>query len=126
MTIFRRLRLFIVVCGFGLCGCASVLIESYMEDVDAAVQPVWQTTMDSALARQGLSKVPRPVESRVNVTVDPQGKIVDVRLGRSSGFDYINNASVETFKKLGKLPPPPEKMLVDGTAKLDWGFVITE
>lgn len=121
---------FLAVLGFlaplMLVGCTSLVIDSYLEDVDAQVQPVWQKTMDASLRRAGVAKVPYPVESRVEVTLDPTGKVLEVRLARSSGLDYINTASVDTFRQLGKLPVPPGKMVLDGRVHLDWGFIVTE
>lgn len=121
-----QIRFFLSVLALVLSGCASMLVESYFEDVEATVQPVWMATMTEALKKQGLTKVPRPVETRVDVFVDAKGKVLNVRLGRSSGLDYINTASVETFRRVAQLPPPPKQMLIDGTARLDWGFVIVE
>ena len=117
---------FLIVFIFGSAGCASLMVDSYLQDVDAMVRPVWHAQMNAALAREGLEKLPRPVASSVYVTVDAQGKILDVRIGKSSGLSYVNSAGTEAFRKLGKLPPPPRNMLSEGTAKLDWDFVVTE
>ncbi len=121
-----RTPILLLALAMGLFGCASMVIENYFAEVDSTVQPVWAATMSEALKKQGLDRVAGPVETRVDVIIDPTGKVIDVRLGRSSGLDYINAASLETFRRVGQLPAPPERMLIDGRAKLDWGFVIVE
>ena len=60
----------------------------------------------------------------VEVELDPFGKILNVSIKGTSGVKELDDAAVESFRKAGPFPNPPQGMLVKGRVVLSWGFVV--
>lgn len=60
----------------------------------------------------------------LRIVLDHKGRIVDVRVRASSGVKELDDAAIESFNKAGPFPNPPTGMIKNGTATLDWGFVV--
>jgi TonB family protein len=60
----------------------------------------------------------------LTITIDTQGNIVQVFLKKSSGVKVLDEAAIESFNKAGPFPNPPQGMMRDGRAKIEWGFVV--
>lgn len=58
------------------------------------------------------------------ITLNNQGKIVDVEIKGSSGVKELDEAAVESFNKAGPFPNPPIGMIQEGKIKIEWGFVV--
>lgn len=49
-------------------------------------------------------------EVRLRLTVDRQGGLLDVGLGKSSGFPILDQAAMEMARRAFPLPPPPPSL----------------
>lgn len=57
------------------------------------------------------SSIRREEEGRVllSVTVDADGTLSDLRVQEPAAFDNLNRAALETLRKIGKFPAPPDR-----------------
>lgn len=60
----------------------------------------------------------------LSITLDTKGQIVDIELRSSSGVSEFDEAAIDSFNKAGPFPNPPQGMMVNGQAKIEWGFVV--
>ena len=60
----------------------------------------------------------------IKITINQKGEIVDVKIIGQSGVHELDDAAVESFNKAGPFPNPPEGLLKDGRAEIEWGFVV--
>jgi protein TonB len=58
------------------------------------------------------------------ITLDTKGNIVDIAVKTTSGVRELDDAAIESFNRAGPFPNPPQGMMVDGRAKIEWGFVV--
>lgn len=58
------------------------------------------------------------------ITIDNQGNIIHVLVKSTSGVQELDDAAIDSFNKAGPFPNPPRGMLIDGVAKIEWGFVV--
>jgi TonB family protein len=58
------------------------------------------------------------------IKINRQGKITNVSVKGSSGFKELDEAAVESFNKAGPFPNPPSGMVKNGSATIEWGFVV--
>lgn len=71
-------------------------------------------------------RVPASVDkiTALSITLDEMGQIVDIELRSSSGVTEFDEAAIDSFNKAGPFPNPPTGMMVNGMAKIEWGFVV--
>lgn len=60
----------------------------------------------------------------VQVTLNTKGEIVAVKILGSSGVRELDDAAIESFNEAGPFPNPPQDLLVNGKATIEWGFVV--
>lgn len=60
----------------------------------------------------------------LQVTLNTKGEIVGVKILGSSGVRELDDAAIESFNEAGPFPNPPKDLLVNGTATIEWGFVV--
>jgi TonB family protein len=60
----------------------------------------------------------------LRITMNTQGEIVKVQIQSSSGVRELDEAATESFNEAGPFPNPPQGMLVNGQATIEWGFVV--
>lgn len=60
----------------------------------------------------------------LQVTLNTKGEIVAVKILGSSGVRELDDAAIESFNEAGPFPNPPKDLLVNGTATIEWGFVV--
>lgn len=58
------------------------------------------------------------------VTLDEDGRIVEIHVKTPSGISEFDDAAIESFGKAGPFPNPPRGLLQNGRAQIEWGFVI--
>jgi len=58
------------------------------------------------------------------VMLDGKGNIVEVQISSTSGVRELDDAAIESFNKAGPFPNPPQGMLENGVARIEWGFVV--
>ncbi len=65
------------------------------------------------------------LKTRIIVTLDAEGKVLEVQYVRRSGSPTIDGAAQWAFEKIGQFPNPPRGMIDrDGVARLHWEFVV--
>jgi len=60
----------------------------------------------------------------LQVTMNEKGEIIKVKILGASGVKELDDAAIESFNEAGPFPNPPKELLVNGTATIDWGFVV--
>jgi protein TonB len=60
----------------------------------------------------------------LQVTLNTRGEIVAVKILGSSGVRELDDAAIESFNEAGPFPNPPQDLLVNGKATIEWGFVV--
>jgi TonB family protein len=60
----------------------------------------------------------------ITVDINHKGEIVHVKVIGTSGVRELDEAAVESFNKAGPFPNPPQGMLKNGVATIEWGFVV--
>jgi TonB family protein len=60
----------------------------------------------------------------LQITLDTKGNIVNIRVKGTSGIRELDDAAVESFSRAGPFPNPPQGMMKDGQAQIEWGFVV--
>jgi protein TonB len=60
----------------------------------------------------------------LQVTLNTQGEIIGVKIMGTSGVKELDDAAIESFNKAGPFPNPPQDLLVNGKATIEWGFVV--
>jgi TonB family protein len=58
------------------------------------------------------------------ITMNKAGEIVRVVVKSSSGVRELDDAATESFNEAGPFPNPPQGLLVNGHATIEWGFVV--
>jgi protein TonB len=77
------------------------------------------------LASQG-RRVPATEEliTALLVTLNHQGKVIEIKIKGSSGIKELDEAAIESFNDAGPFPNPPKDLIVNGRVTLEWGFVV--
>ncbi len=88
----------------------------------------WGRTLQekaATIAKRG-GRVPASTDkiTALSITIDQMGTIVDIELKSSSGVTEFDDAAIDSFNKAGPFPNPPKGMIVNGRAKIEWGFVV--
>ena len=60
----------------------------------------------------------------LRITLNAKGEIVGVKILGASGVKELDDAAIESFNKAGPFPNPPQDLLVNGQAVIEWGFVV--
>lgn len=58
------------------------------------------------------------------ITLNQRGEIVKVNINATSGIKELDQAAIKSFNEAGPFPNPPKKMLKNGVAQIEWGFVV--
>ncbi len=70
----------------------------------------------------------RPVKTEsitaLSIDLDRKGRIIDIKIRSASGVRELDEAAVKSFNKAGPFPNPPEGMLKNGFARIEWDFVV--
>ena len=70
----------------------------------------------------------RPIKTEsitaLSIDLDHRGHIVDIRIKSASGVRELDEAAVKSFNKAGPFPNPPEGMLKNGLARIEWDFIV--
>ena len=61
----------------------------------------------------------------LTIKLNAKGRIVDIKLNSTSGLKELDDAAVRSFNQAGPFPNPPKGMIkADGSATIEWGFVV--
>lgn len=58
------------------------------------------------------------------ITMSADGQIIQVQVKSSSGVRELDDAAIDSFKAAGPFPNPPQGLIVNGKATIEWGFVV--
>jgi TonB family protein len=58
------------------------------------------------------------------ITLNHMGEIVKIHIKSTSGIRELDDAAIESFNKAGPFPNPPKGMVINGSAQIEWGFVV--
>lgn len=99
-------------------GGPPVPIEGYADELKSIIDPVWYAKL-----RPILPNITKVITTNVLLFLDKYGNVVSVKIIKSSGRKDIDQAALDTFRSIGKLPKPPEVVIKDG---IIWDFTISE
>lgn len=91
-------------------------MTDYANQLKAAVDPVWVAKIEPF--RSNLS---RTYQIIVLLFPDIHGKVVSIRIVKSSGNRSLDALAIQTFREVGQLPKPPESLVKEG---IEWEFTI--
>lgn len=74
--------------------------------------------------RSGRTIASQDYVTSLQVTLNEKGEIIGVKILGASGVKELDDAAVESFNQAGPFPNPPKDLLVNGTATIEWGFVV--
>ncbi|HEY3355124.1 MAG TPA: TonB family protein, partial [Polyangia bacterium] len=93
----------------------------WLEAVHDEIHGDWSMDVIPGLITNDLRYYDLRLEATVEITLEPSGKITEVRLARASGIEYLDRRAEALFANLGALPPPPEVLLSDDeVVRLRW------
>lgn len=58
------------------------------------------------------------------INIDAKGEIVKVKIKSTSGIKELDEAAIKSFNQAGPFPNPPKDMVKNGSATIEWGFVV--
>lgn len=91
-------------------------LTDYANQLKAAVDPVWYSHV------HGLEgKLSQRLTTIVLLFPDMYGKVVSIRIVKSSGNKSLDALAIQTFREVGQLPKPPESLVKEG---IEWEFTI--
>lgn len=61
----------------------------------------------------------------LRIVLNGKGKIVNVSILGTSGHKELDNAAINSFNNAGPFPNPPQGMVINGKASIEWSFVLT-
>jgi TonB family protein len=61
----------------------------------------------------------------LEVTLNAHGEIIAIKIKGSSGIKELDDAAIESFNQAGPFPNPPKDLMVNGSVKIEWGFVVS-
>ena len=77
-----------------------------------------------AIFKSGRSIASNQYTTSLVITMNEQGEIIGVQVKGSSGVKELDEAAIESFNQAGPFPNPPQGLLVNGKATIEWGFVV--
>jgi TonB family protein len=99
-------------------GGLPIKLEDYADELKAKVDPIWYAKMQPIIP-----KLSRVYTTNVLLFLDKYGNVRSVKIMQSSGRSDIDQAALETFKEVGRLPKPPESLIKEG---IIWDFTVSE
>lgn len=88
-----------------------------------AIGPIWSSRLREIAP--GTRVQPGDYTSAVDVVLDAEGNLVEVRLLQASGVREFDEAVNTSWKKVGRFPNPPKGLLSkDGNVHTGWNFTV--
>jgi TonB family protein len=85
------------------------IFYSFYARLYEAIGPVWQSRIRETPQRLALQ--PREYRTEVDVVLDENGFVLEVRRLRGSGIEEFDRAIEDSWKKVGPFPNPPQALL---------------
>jgi protein TonB len=100
----------------------SVYYSFYARLYDA-IGPIWASRLREI--SQTARVQPGDYTTSVDVVLDPEGNLVEVRLLQSSQVREFDEAVHSSWSKIGKFPNPPKGLIKeDGKVHTGWNFTV--
>lgn len=94
-----------------------------------SVAPVWEDMISREYRRRDPTGSIYGVRDRMTmltIRLDPDGRLTDVRVARTSGVDFLDDVAVQAFKTAEPFPNPPAGIVdADGSIRFSFGFTVT-
>lgn len=88
-----------------------------------AIGPIWSSRLREVAPNTRIQ--PGDYTTSVDVVLDQEGNLVEVRLLQSSGVREFDEAVNTSWKKVGRFPNPPKGLLSkDGNVHTGWNFTV--
>ncbi len=104
------------------------LFYSFYSRIEDMIRPPWEDVVSSEARRLNATNPFRPKggwSSRIDVILNPDGRLVRVALLKSSGIKGFDNAAISAFQKADFFPHPPKGMInEDGVIVLKYLFTV--
>lgn len=104
------------------------LFYSFYSRIEDMIRPPWEDDVSSEARQLNATNPLRPKggwSSRIDVILNPEGKLVRVALLKSSGIKGFDNAAISAFQKADFFPHPPKGMVnEDGVIVLKYLFTV--
>jgi TonB family protein len=100
----------------------------FITRIGREVVPNWSREFRSALAARdptGERYLYKDRETVVSIRLDPQGKLLDVRVVQSSGVPFLDEAVRKAWQESQPFSNVPAGLVDKGEVKLLWGYVVT-
>lgn len=104
------------------------LFYSFYSRIEDMIRPPWEDDASAEARRLHATNPLRPKggwSSRIDVILNPEGKLIRVALLKSSGVKGFDNAAITAFQKADFFPHPPKGMVnEDGVIVLKYLFTV--
>lgn len=104
------------------------LFYSFYSRIEDMIRPPWEDEASAEARRLQATNPLRPKggwSSRIDVILNPAGKLIRVALLKSSGVKGFDNAAISAFQKANFFPHPPKGMVnEDGVIVLKYLFTV--
>ena len=104
------------------------LFYSFYARIEEVIRPSWE---DSILTQSQRMSVTSPLKpkggwsTRIDVILNPDGKLIKVILLKSSGIDGFDQAPIQAFQRASFFPHPPKEIVnEDGVIVLKYVFTV--
>jgi len=106
----------------------SFVYASYMNRLKETVARIWTSDVQSAASSRdptGQTYLYKNRRTDVTFTLNKTGEIVDAKVGKSSGVEFLDEVAVGAFKKAERIPnPPPGLIGPNGMVTLGFSFIL--
>ncbi len=106
----------------------SFRFAGYLNRLKESVGRIWTTDVqDAARTRDpsGQTYLYKDRRTEVVFSLNKSGEILEVKVGQSSGVDFLDRVAVEAFKKAERIPnPPPGLIGASGSVTLGFTFIL--
>lgn len=103
------------------------LYASFYSRIEDLIRPTWEDKAKEESRKINNNELLRPKggwSTRIDVILDPSGKLIKVVLLKSSGIKAFDEAAQMAIVKAGFFPHPPEGMIKDNQIVLKYSFTI--
>lgn len=102
------------------------LFYSFYSRIEEMIRPPWEQQVSQESQRHNTQQTTRPRggwATRIDVLLDPDGKLKKVVLLKSSGIEGYDRAAIDAFQRAGFFPHPPKEIVnADGVILLKYLF----
>lgn len=102
---------------------------SYYQRIKELLRQFWKPNVERKLAKiyqSGKNITEDELTTKILVLLDEKGGIKKMSRVAGSGFDDVDEAALDAFRKAAPFPNPPKGMIdADGFVRIRWDFILT-